>query len=422
MSNKDALQEKAWKAAATEAENRLQAGRMFRSVEYWLRADRPTPRGEKDWEVVREVENAQDMTPTRLRFFRIQWGDQDWLRPAPPKLAKPVAVGTAASNKGPAQQTFGATGEVTVYYHQNSGPFWQKADPARNIYVLSNPPCNSAAVIWRSGAIPGLSSPQPAGVVYYNSQDRELAGQQIRKLVVQGGFQTQAERGQVAAEVGKEVVTEAFPPLDVGVTAIETDYRSPRSLAVLGLTILGLDPGQRALGDLPEPPKPGKGRSPGQPHFHHSEGGGGGSGTPITPQKKPDAPSGELPPAPSAVGVAKNAATGTIRVVDADAPGLVGGARGGMYTFFHGTNEAGAESLAGGGIRPLGKQEGDFFGTTNPARAAQFGGGRIVVVSVSEEMFLDLWNGGLMRQSAAHRDSFYITPEGQKAINGSLGK
>lgn len=119
---------------------------------------------------------------------------------------------------------------------------------------------------------------------------------------------------------------------------------------------------------------------------------------------------------------APSGATGTIRIVDANATGLAGGVRDGRYTFFHGTDEAGAQSLVGRGIRPLGAQEGDFFGTTSPGRAAQFGCGRTVEVSVPEEQFLDLWNRGLIRQSAAHADSFYVTPEGQKVINASLGK
>lgn len=70
----------------------------------------------------------------------------------------------------------------------------------------------------------------------------------------------------------------------------------------------------------------------------------------------------------------------------------------------------------------MGVQEGDFFATTNPARAAEFGGGKIVEISVPEDVFLDLWNNtGLIRRSSAHSDSFYITPEGQKAVNDIVG-
>jgi hypothetical protein len=126
---------------------------------------------------------------------------------------------------------------------------------------------------------------------------------------------------------------------------------------------------------------------------------------------------------PSISGGAPNAAAGAIRVLEADAPGLVGGPNAGRFTFFHGTTDAGAEGIVSHGIKPVGVQEGDFFATTNPARAAEFGGGKIVEISLPEDVFLDLWiSTGLIKRSPAHADSFYVTPEGQKLINAVLGK
>jgi hypothetical protein len=121
--------------------------------------------------------------------------------------------------------------------------------------------------------------------------------------------------------------------------------------------------------------------------------------------------------------VASNSgATGTIRVLGSDTKGLVGGPKAGKYTFFHGTTEAGAESIASEGLKPVGWQEGDFFATTNPTRAGQFTGGKIVEIAVLEDVFLDLWGKGFIKQSPAHADAFYITPEGQKLINAALGR
>lgn len=114
----------------------------------------------------------------------------------------------------------------------------------------------------------------------------------------------------------------------------------------------------------------------------------------------------------------KRDAVGEIRVLS-DASSARGGAKGGMYTFFHGTDEIGASSIDARGIISSG--EAGFFATISLSRAKQFGKGSVVEIAIPESLFHDLWIKHLITQSASHADAIVISPAAQAAINNALG-
>ena len=110
----------------------------------------------------------------------------------------------------------------------------------------------------------------------------------------------------------------------------------------------------------------------------------------------------------------------------------MGGPKGGKYTAYHGTTEAGAENLTKNGIdsKLLGNPD-EFQMTLDPKGATNFGadavkqagGGTVKLVrfEIPEALFLDLVHGGHIRAGAT-TNSIVLDRFAQTAINKAMGK
>jgi hypothetical protein len=110
----------------------------------------------------------------------------------------------------------------------------------------------------------------------------------------------------------------------------------------------------------------------------------------------------------------------------------MGGPKGGKYTAYHGTTEAGAENLTTKGIdsKLLGNPD-EFQMTIDPKGATNFGadavkqagGGTVKLVrfEIPEDLFMQLWRDGHIKAGATTK-SVVLDQVAQAAINKAMGK